>query len=169
VRLFELRVTALEHTLALIPAVCFCALGVRSLLISVFRCFGPFCGRGRPQDLVERVGFEISCRNQGSLPSGIGSEAIFGVGDRPGGPPCAIRKNGFCAPQRSLKSTLTRFLFFGEGSLRILGFGGPSRSNPSSGLLKSTLPGPGEGPSILNAHLVVVTAAAETLLSHDTR
>ncbi len=60
------------------------ALGVRALLISVFCCFGPFCGLGRPQDLVERVGFEISCRNQGSLPSGIGSKAIFGVGDRSG-------------------------------------------------------------------------------------
>ena len=89
---------------ALISAMCVCALGVRALLISVFCCFGPFCGRGRPQDLVERVGFEISCRNQGSLPSGIGSKAIFGVGDRPGGPSCVIRKNGLCVPQRSLRS-----------------------------------------------------------------
>ena len=88
----------------LISAMCVCALGVRALLISVFCCFGPFCGRGRPQDLVERVGFEISCRNQGSLPSGIGSKAIFGVGDRPGGPSCVIRKNGLCVPQRPLKS-----------------------------------------------------------------
>jgi hypothetical protein len=83
-----------EQAAALISAMCVCALGVRALLISVFCCFGPFCGRGRPQDLVERVGFEVSCRNQGSLPSGIGSKAIFGVGDRP----------GLCVPQRSLKS-----------------------------------------------------------------
>ena len=95
---------------ALISAMCVCALGVRALLISVFCCFGPFCGRGRPQDLVERVGFEISCRNQGSLPSGIGSKAIFGVGDRHGGPSCVIRKNGLCVPQRSLKFCV--FLMF---------------------------------------------------------
>ncbi len=29
---------------------------VRALLTSVVCCFGPFCGRGWPQDLVERVG-----------------------------------------------------------------------------------------------------------------
>ncbi len=69
-----------------------------ALLISVFCCVGPFCGRGRPHDLVERVGFEISCRNQGSLPSGIGSKAILGVGDRPGGPSCVIRKTVFVFP-----------------------------------------------------------------------
>ena len=52
----------------------------------------------------------------------------------------------------------TRFHFWGEGSLRILGFGVPSRPNPSSGALNSTLPGPREGTSILNAHLVVMSA-----------
>jgi hypothetical protein len=84
--------------------VCVFALGVRALLISVSCCFGRLRPRCRPQDLVERVGFEISCRNQGSLPSGIGSEAILAVGGPPRGPPCAIRKNVFCVPQRSLKS-----------------------------------------------------------------
>ncbi len=64
-----------------------------------FCCFGPFCGRGRPQDLVERVGFEISCRNQGSLPSGSGSKAIF----EGGGPPrgsflCHTKKWFMCSP-----------------------------------------------------------------------
>ena len=78
---------------------CVCALGVRALLISVFCCFGPFCGRGRPQDLVERVGFEISCRNQGSLPSGIGSEAIFGGGGPPRGSSlCHTKKRFLCSP-----------------------------------------------------------------------
>ncbi len=52
-----------------------------------------------------------------------------------------------------------RFLFWGEGSLCVLGFGVPSRPNPSSGAVKSTLPGPREGSSILNAHLVVMSAA----------
>jgi hypothetical protein len=52
-----------------------------------------------------------------------------------------------------------RFLFGGEGSLWILGFGVPSRPNASSGPLKSTLPGPREGSSILNIDLVIVTAA----------
>ncbi len=40
-----------------------------------------------------------------------------------------------------------RFPFWGEGSLWILGFGVPSGPNPSSGVLKSTLPGPREGSS----------------------
>ncbi len=44
----------------------------------------------------------------------------------------------------------------GMGSFWILGFGVPSRPNPSSGALKSTLPGPREGLSILNADLVAV-------------
>ncbi len=57
-----------------------------------------------------------------------------------------------------------RFFFGGEGSLWILGFGVPSRPNPSSGALKSTLPGPREGSSILNAHLVVMSAAVPHLL-----
>ena len=42
---------------------------------------------------------------------------------------------------------------FWKGSLRILGFGVPSMPNPSSGALKSILPGPRERSSILNAHL----------------
>ena len=90
---------------ALISAMCVCVLGVRALLISVFCCFGPFCGRGRPQDLSERVGLEICCRNQGLLPSGIGSEAIFGGGGPPLGSFLCHTKNGFCVPQWSLKST----------------------------------------------------------------
>ncbi len=49
--------------------------------------------------------------------------------------------------------------FLGDGSLWILGFGVPSKPNHSSGPLKSTLPGPREGSSILNVDLVVVTAA----------
>jgi hypothetical protein len=53
----------------------------------------------------------------------------------------------------------TRFHEFWEGSLRILGSGVPLRRNPPSGALNSTLPGPREGSSILNVHLVVVTAA----------
>ena len=53
----------------------------------------------------------------------------------------------------------TRFLFWGERSLWILGFRVHSRPNPSSGALKSTLPGPREGSSILNVDLVVVSAA----------
>ncbi len=52
-----------------------------------------------------------------------------------------------------------RFPFGGEGSLWILGFGVPSKPNPSSGALKSALPGPREGSSILNAHLMVMSAA----------
>ena len=46
-----------------------------------------------------------------------------------------------------------------EGSLRILGSGAPLMRNPLSGALKSTLPGPREGSSILNVHLVVMSAA----------
>ena len=53
----------------------------------------------------------------------------------------------------------TRFPFWGEGSLWILGLGVHSRPNPSSGAVKLTLPGPREGSSILNAHLVVMSAA----------
>ena len=49
--------------------------------------------------------------------------------------------------------------FFWEGSLWILAFGVPLRRNPSSGALKSTLPGPRVGPLILNVDPVVVTAA----------
>ncbi len=59
-----------------------------------------------------------------------------------------------------------RFLCFGEGSLWILGFGVPSRPNPFSGALKSTLPGPGEGSSILNVHLVVMSAAVSANFPH---
>ncbi len=40
-----------------------------------------------------------------------------------------------------------------------LRFGVPSRPNLSSGALKSALPGPREGSSILNSHLVVMSAA----------
>ncbi len=40
-----------------------------------------------------------------------------------------------------------------------LRFRGPLRRNPSSGALKSTLPGHREGSSILNSHLVVMSAA----------
>ncbi len=47
----------------------------------------------------------------------------------------------------------------GEGSLWILGFGVASRPNPASGVLKSTLPEPRDGSSILNVDLVVMTAA----------
>jgi hypothetical protein len=84
---------------ALISAMCVCALGVRALLVSVFCCFGPFCGRGRPQDLVERVGLGIPCRNKGSLPSGIGSEAIFGGGGPPRGSSlCHTKKTVFVFP-----------------------------------------------------------------------
>ena len=62
------------------------------------------------------------------------------------------------------RTTYKVSFFFGggvEGSLWILSFGVPSRPNHSSRLLKSTLPGPREGSSILNAHLVVVTAAVQ--------
>ncbi len=52
----------------------------------------------------------------------------------------------------------------GGGSLWILGFGVPSRPIPSSGALKSTLPGPREGSSILNVDLVVVTAAVHSFM-----
>ena len=56
-----------------------------------------------------------------------------------------------------------RFPFWGEGSLWILGFGVPSRPNPLSGAVKSVVPGPREGSSILNAHLVVMSAAVFVL------
>ena len=46
-----------------------------------------------------------------------------------------------------------RFPFWGEGSLWILGFGVPSRPDPSSEAVKSTLPGSPEESSILNADL----------------
>ena len=59
-----------------------------------FLLFEAVLWRGRPQDLPERVKFKSSCRNQGSLPSEIGSKAIFVVGDRPRGPSCVIRKSG---------------------------------------------------------------------------
>ncbi len=55
----------------------------------------------------------------------------------------------------------TGFPFWGESSLWILGSGVPSRPNPSSGALKSTLPGPWEGSSILNVDLVVMSAAVQ--------
>ncbi len=87
----------------LISAMCVCALGVRALLISVLCCFGTFCGRGRSQDLVERVGFEISCRNQGSLLRGSGLRPFWGGGPPRGSFLCHT-KNGHCVPQRSLKS-----------------------------------------------------------------
>ncbi len=57
------------------------------------------------------------------------------------------------------RRTTYKVSFLGEGPLWIFGFGVPSRPNPSSGALKSTLPVPREGSSILNADLVVVTAA----------
>ncbi len=44
-------------------------------------------------------------------------------------------------------------------SFPFLRFGVPSRPNPPSGSLKSTLPGPREGSSIINVDLVVVSAA----------
>ncbi len=84
--------------------VCVCSRGPGPADLS-FCCFGPCCGRGRPQDLSERVGLGICCRNQGSLPSGIGSEAIFGGGGPPRGSSLCRTKKCFCVPQRSLKST----------------------------------------------------------------
>ncbi len=87
-----------KPTTAAISAMCACVLGVRALLISVFCCFGPFCGRGRPQDSVERNGLQICCRNQGSLPSGIGSEAILWGGGPPRGSSLCHTKNGFVFP-----------------------------------------------------------------------
>ncbi len=53
-------------------------------------------GLGRPNDLVDRAGFEIDCISQGSLPSGIECNAIFGAGDSPGGP--LYGKNPFVFP-----------------------------------------------------------------------
>ncbi len=58
-----------------------------------------------------------------------------------------------------------RFPFGGEGSLWILGFGAPSTPNPPSRAVKSTLPGPWEGSSILNVDLVVVTAVVGSLVA----
>jgi hypothetical protein len=52
-----------------------------------------------------------------------------------------------------------RFPFWGGRPPCILGFGVPSRPNSSSGAPKWTLPGPRKGSSILNAHLVVMSAA----------
>ena len=54
----------------------------------------------------------------------------------------------------------TRSHEFWKGSLRILGFGVPSMPNPSSGALRSTLPGPRERSGILSAHLALMSACA---------
>ena len=87
-------------TTALILAMYVCDLGVRVLMIPVF-CFSVlFCGRGRPQDIVERVEFEFVCRNQGSLPSGIGSKATFfwGGGTAPRILPVSYETWSLCSP-----------------------------------------------------------------------
>ncbi len=52
-----------------------------------------------------------------------------------------------------------RFPFLGGGVPLDLRFRSPSRPNPWSRAVKSTLPGPREGSSILNAHVVVMSAA----------
>ena len=49
---------------------CFCVLEVRAVPISVFCRFGPFLGRGRPQDLAERMLFEMPYANQDYFSSG---------------------------------------------------------------------------------------------------
>ncbi len=56
---------------------------------------------------------------------------------------------------------------FWEVSLRILGSLAPLGWNPQSGALKSTLPGPRKGSSILNADLVVVIAAVCSVSNID--
>ncbi len=61
-----------------------------------------------------------------------------------------------CAVQRRPTCKVS---FFREGSLWILSFGVPSRPNPSSGGVNSTLLGPREGSSILNVDRAVVAAA----------
>ncbi len=67
-----------------------------------FHCFDfsyvCLCSRGPgPADLSVLLFWAV-------LWPGIESKAMFGVGDRPGGPSCVIRKNCLCVPQRSLKS-----------------------------------------------------------------
>ncbi len=58
-----------------------------------------------------------------------------------------------------------RFLLQGGRVPLDLRFRGPLRPNPSSGPLKSTLPGPREGSSMLDVDLVVVTAAVDHVVA----
>ena len=62
--------------------------GSATLLDCVDFSYVCLCSRGPgPADLSV-----LLLWGPGLLPSGIGSKAIFGVGDRPGGLSCAIRK-----------------------------------------------------------------------------
>ncbi len=89
---------------------------------------------------------------------------LLGPGETPEGR-LASKVNGFRpmpAPavfRATAPARIQGFLLGRKASLWILGFGVPSRRNPLSGPLKSTLPGPREGSSILNVDLVVVTAS----------
>jgi hypothetical protein len=84
-------------------------------------------------------------------------------------PPWIPQREPTCTTAGALqRRPAYKVLFVLEGSLWILGFGVRSRPHPSSGPLKSTLPGPREGSSILEVDFVVVTAAvfyqSDTLL-----
>ncbi len=81
---------------------CVCALWVQALLISFSVVLGRVVAEVGPRTSLNGLG-SIFCRNQGSLPSGIGSTAFLGVGNRPGDPSCVMRKTGLCVSQRSLK------------------------------------------------------------------
>ena len=60
----------------------------------------------------------------------------------------------------------TRSHEFWKRFLRILGFGVPSMPNPSSGALRSTLPGPRERSGILSAHLALMSACVFSMGRH---
>ena len=55
-----------------------------------FAVLGRFVAEVGPKTLLNGSGSIFCCGNQGSLARGTNSKAIFGVGDRPGGPPGAI-------------------------------------------------------------------------------
>ncbi len=88
----------------MISAMCVCALWVRALRISVFWCFGPFVAEVGPRTSLNGLGSKFPAEIKGRCLRGSGLRPFWGVGDRPGGPSCVIRKNNLCVPQRSLKS-----------------------------------------------------------------
>ncbi len=109
---------------------------------------------GRARSPAARLALRRPARPRHGLRSSLRPGCL--LRPRAGGSECTAGCGSSGGPHR-------RFLFGGEGSLWILGLGAPSSPNPSSGHLKSTLPGPREGSSIKNVDLVIVTAAVQLM------
>jgi hypothetical protein len=83
---------------ALISAMCVCALGVRAPIISVFDVLGRFVAEAGPRTSLTGLGSKFAAEIKGCCLRGSALKPFSGVGDRPWGPSCAIRKTVFVFP-----------------------------------------------------------------------